>query len=244
MKGICELMERFTVSLDDFIKYLMKKWKIVLTVILLVAVSFVFSAAFLGNKITIPPNEDYENLKEQEKSFETYIDNSPLMKIDSTNVYERIIYISEIIDRESLKNYVEAGHVWDDWDDENFRHYFSDLVTWYDSTVQSAEIKIQYYEEEECEKLAKHLVEQLYRYDNELKVLLGDALVSRDETIADVQTWYVNRLNDIQGQLEHTAAGYTIEVTVPTAVVIGAMAGTILSIVCLFLMFLYGKKEV
>ena len=97
-------MEKFTVSLDEFIKYLMKKWKIVLTVILLVTVSFVFSAAFLGNKITIPPSEEYENLKEQEKSFETYIDNSPLMKIDSTNVYERIIYVSKIVDREPLKN--------------------------------------------------------------------------------------------------------------------------------------------
>ena len=140
-------MEKFTVSLDEFIKYLMKKWKIVLTVILLVTVSFVFPAAFLGNKITIPPSEEYENLKEQEKSFETYIDNSPLMKIDSTNVHERIVYISKIIDRGSLKKHVEAGRVWDNWDDENFRCYFSDLVTWYDSTSQSAEIKIQHYEE-------------------------------------------------------------------------------------------------
>ncbi len=244
MKGIYELMERFTVSLDDFIKYIMKKWKIVLAIILVVTTSFVFSATFLENKITIPPSEDYANLKEQEASFETYIDNSPLMKIDSTNVYERIIYLSNIIDRESLKNYVEAGRVWDNWDDENFRHYFSDLVTWYDSTTQTAEIKIQHYEEEECEKLAKYLVEQLHRYDNELRVLSGDALVSRDETIADVQTWYINRLDDIQGQLEHTGAGYMIEVTVPTAVVIGAMAGTILSLGCLFLLFLYGKKEV
>ena len=237
-------MEKFTVSLDEFIKYLMKKWKIVLTVILLVTVSFVFSAAFLGNKITIPPSEEYENLKEQEKSFETYIDNSPLMKIDSTNVYERIVYISKIIDRGSLKKHVEAGRVWDNWDDENFRRYFSDLVTWYDSTSQSAEIKIQHYEEKECEKLAKYLVEQLHIYDAELEVLLGDALVSRDETIADVQTWYINRLDDIQGQLEHTAAGYTIEATVPIAIVIGAMAGTLLSVVCLFLMFLCSKKEV
>ena len=237
-------MEKFTVSLDEFIKYLMKKWKIVLTVILLVTVSFVFSVAFLGNKITIPPSEEYENLKEHEKSFETYIDNSPLMKIDSPNVYERIVYISKIIDRESLKNHIEAGHVWDNWDDENFRCYFSDLVTWYDSTSQSAEIKIQHYEEKECEKLAKYLVEQLHIYDTELEVLLGDALVSRDETIADVQTWYINRLDDIQGQLEHTAAGYTIEATVPTAIVIGAMAGALLSVVCMYLMFLCSKKEV
>ena len=74
--------------------------------------------------------------------------------------------------------------------------------------------------------------------------MLGDALVSRDETIADVQTWYINRLDDIQGQLEHTAAGYTIEATVPTAIVIGAMAGALLSVVCMFLMFLCSKKEV
>ena len=236
-------MESFTVSLDEFIKFLMKKWKIVLAFILLVTVSFVFSVVFLGNKIIIPSSGDYADLKKQEDSFETYIENSPLMKIDSTNVCERIIYMSNIKDRESLKNYVEAGRVWDNWNDENFRCYFSDLVTWYDSTSQSAEIKIQHYEQKECEKLAKYLVEQLYVYDNEIKILLGDALENRDETIADVQTWYINRLDDIQGQLEHTAAGYTIEATVPTAVVIGAMAGALLSVVCLFLMFLCGKKS-
>ena len=95
-------MEKYMVSLDDFIDYLMKKWIITAICIVLGIGVFVLSALFLDNKITILPGDNYEELKVQEAGFIEYIENAPFMKIDSSNIHERIIYISGITKRDSL----------------------------------------------------------------------------------------------------------------------------------------------
>lgn len=243
MKGKYELMEKYTVSLDDFIRYLMKKWIIIVACIVLGVVSFVLSASLLGEKIVIPQSEKYASLKEEEAAFEKYIANAPLMKMDSTNIYERILYLSNITNREALKNFVDAGVAWENWSDENFKVYFSDHITWKDGEQQSAEVEIWYYDDQECEKLTEYLAEQIKTKDSQVEILLGDPHIINDELTSDTQHWYINRLHAIQGELEHTAAGYTIETSLPIAAVVGAMAGVAAAIVCLFVTFLYREQR-
>lgn len=79
-------MERYTVSLDDFIKYLIKKWYVIVVCVILGIGTFAVSVFMFGQKIVIPQSDKYAGLKEEEDEFEKYIDNAPLMKIDATNV--------------------------------------------------------------------------------------------------------------------------------------------------------------
>lgn len=236
-------MERYTVSLDDFIKYLIKKWYVIVVCVILGIGTFAVSVFMFGQKIVIPQSDKYAGLKEEEDEFEKYIDNAPLMKIDATNVYEKVIYLSNVSNRENLKSYIESGNVWRDYPGEDFFNYFTDHITWYDSTAQTAEIKIQYYEELECQKLAEYLCNKILEEDNSVSILLGDGYISNDEEIANVQSWYRNRLNDVKGQLEYTAAGYTIEVSILAAAVLGILVGICGSVGCLLVTFCIAGKE-
>lgn len=236
-------MERFTVSLDDYIKYIMKKWMIMVGCVLLFVILFALSATMLGKEIVIPPSEEYLELKEQEASFASYIENSPVMKINATSVHESIVYISNISEMNSLKNHIESGTVWAQLNDEMFRQYFSDLVTWYDNGNQIVEIKIQHHDEQQCGEIARYLSEELRKYDVNLDVLQGDLRVASDESIADVQSWYKNRLDAIEGQLEYARAGYTIEAGLPVAIVTGALVGGLTAIVALFFGFLINHRK-
>lgn len=235
-------MERLTVSLDDLAKYMIRKWKMLVVCVCAFAVLFAASAIIFDEKITIPPSEDYLELKEQEADFEEYIEESPVFKIKSKNVYECIVYVSDISERSLLKSRVDAGYIWDEFEDENFRKYFSDLVTWYDVGIDSADIKVQYFEEGKCKEIVTYLSNQLKSFDEQLEVLQGEVCIVNDEQIYEVQQWYKNRLNAVQGQLEYAATGYTIKVSLPIAIVIGAVAGMFIAVTFLFLMFLFDKK--
>ena len=236
-------MERLTVSLDDYIKYLIKKWKIIIACVVIFVVLFAVSSVVLDEKIVIPPSDEYSELIEQEASFELYMEESPLMQIKSQNVYECIVYVSNIAERASLKSHVDAGYVWNEFDDDIFKKYFSDLVTWYDVGNNSAEIKVQYYEELQCEKISMYLSNQIKVFDEQLEVLQGDICIVSDEQIYDVQQWYKNRLKAVQGQLEYAATGYTITVSLPVAVLFGGFSGIFTSFLMLFLCFVFDKKR-
>lgn len=236
-------MEQFTVSLDDFIEYLKRKWIVVMLCVVLSVIAFIVSAVLMKKEIVIPPSEKFAGLKAEEAAYEQYIENAPLMKIDPNNVYQRIVYLSNITERDLVKNFVESGNVWNDWEDEVFRYYFVDHVTWYDSVIKSAEIKIQYYEEEKCKRLAEYLADKITEYDNSIAVLIGDAHVSNDEEIANVQIWYMNRLDDVQGQLEHTASGYVMETNLWIMMIVGVITGSLAATIVVFITFLCTFKK-
>lgn len=237
-------MERMTVSLDEFLKYLLKKWKMVLAFLIVFILLFGASAKMLGKKIVISPSEEYLQLKEQEASISGYIENAPMMKIDSTYVQEIVIYISDISDRDALKNYFDSGNVWEGIEYEHYLYYIMELVTWTDgNAAKSAEIKIQHSEEAQCSLMAEFLSEKIHDFDEEAEVLVGTPYIASDESIADVQSWYKNRLNAIEGQLEYARAGYVIEVNLPVAILTGALVGGFTAIVVAFLLFVLNRKS-
>ena len=237
-------MKRMTVSLDEFFEYLIKKWKMIIIGVLIFIVLFVLSAVALGEEIVIPPSEKYLDLKEQESSISSYIENAPLMQMDSTCVQEIIIYLSDISDREALKDHFDSGSIWGGFEYEYYLYYIMDLATWIDgSAAQSAEIVVQHYDEEQCRFMAEFLQEKLSQFDESMKILVGEQHITRDELIAETQSWYENRLNAIEGQLEYAAAGYVIEASIPVAAVTGLLTGGLVSIVVLFAGFLLRKKS-
>jgi hypothetical protein len=57
-------MDKFTISLDDFIKYIIKKWIVILVVVVVFVGLFCVSAKMLGEQIIFEPNEKYFVLKD------------------------------------------------------------------------------------------------------------------------------------------------------------------------------------
>lgn len=236
-------MDKLTVSLDDYIRYLVKKWKTIMAVVLIFVLLFTLSANILGEKIVIPPSEEYLDLKEQEASINAYIENAPLMKIDSTCVQEIVIYVSNVSEREVLKNYINSGSVWENYGDDNIFYSYYDLVMWSDgSDLSLAEIKIQHYDVEETERMAEFLKGKIREFDEGAEIFLGTPYVAADESIADVQLWYQNRKNAIEGQLEYARAGYTIETSLPIAIITGVLTGGLTSVIILLFFFMFRKE--
>lgn len=237
-------MERYTVSLDDFIKYIIKNWKTLVACMVIAVVLFASSTIAIGKKIVIPPSEEYLELKEQEASLSVYIENAPIMEIDSTCVQEIVLYVSNISDREALKNHFDSGSVWTGFEYSHYLYYIMELITWADGSVaQSAEIIINHSEEKQCAFMAEFLSEKIHEFDENVEVLIGTQHIKNDEYFAEVQSWYKNRLEAIEGQLEYSRAGYTIEASLPVAIATGALVGGFVAIVMLFCGFLFNRKS-
>ena len=62
-------MEQFTVSLDDFIGYLKRKWIVVMLCVVVSVIVFAISAVLLKKEIVIPPSEKFADLKAEEASY-------------------------------------------------------------------------------------------------------------------------------------------------------------------------------
>ena len=107
-------LERMSVSLEDFLKYLSKKWMIVVGAVFAgVVISSVF-AKTLGYSIVIPASENYEDLKTQEVYFEDYIENSIIMQMNPLEIYEKTIFMDSLSDRNALKDFIDSGKVWEE----------------------------------------------------------------------------------------------------------------------------------
>jgi len=233
-----------SISLDDFLKYLLKKWMPIVICMLCGSIMAILAARHVGNSIVVPPNEKYAELKEQETYFLDYINNSVTMQINPLNVFERTIFIDNIVDRNALKDYVDSGKIWENSDQVLAINYLIELVIWEDrETTESVELKVQHSEENICGELAVYLAQQIQLFDKDSCVTVGEQRTLIDKSISDKQEWYRNRLQDIQGQLEYTAEGCTIEVSGAAAVVFGALMGGVSAITLLFLLFLL-KKDV
>lgn len=234
-------VERMSVSLDDFLKYLIKKWYIVITFVLVCCIIFCSVTVIIGKKIEVPPSEEYLQLKEEEDSIQHYLENSIVMKMDPVNIYERILYVSDISDKIVLKDYVWSDETWSEFVNSDVVQYVWEIVTW-EEVGKDMEITIRHSGSTECSEFSEYLAEQIRKEDENVKVVVGEQRTVTDEAMATRQIWYLERLEDIQGQLEYTARGYTIEVTLGTSIVLGVFTGGLLAIVALFCAFLLKKQ--
>ena len=237
-------VERMTVSLDDFLKYLIKKWKTMIIFIMVFALLFAASVKTLGEKIIIPPSEEYLKLKEQESSIGGYIENAPMMEIDAMCVPEIVIYLSNISDREALKSHFDSGYIWSGFEYEHYLYYIMELVTWKDANVEeSTEIIVRHPKETQCVLMAEFLSEKICEFDKEAEILIGKVHINGDAEIAEAQRWFKERFNAIEGQLEYARAGCTIEASLPVAIMLGALVGGVVGTVALFCGFLLYNKN-
>lgn len=238
------LKKDMSVSLDEFLKYLLKKWKLIVGCVLFGAIIALVTAETMDNSIVVPQSEKYVELKEQEAGFLEYINNSVVMQLNPMNVFERTIFIDHITDRNALKDYIDSGRIWEKTEQEISVNYLIEITSWEDrETSNSAELKVRYSDETTCEELAEYLEKEIRLFDNDTDVTVGVQRTVIDKSLSEKQLWYFNRLQDIQGQLEYAAQGCTIKVSGTVAAAFGILIGGMCAVVVSFFLFLV-KKEV
>lgn len=237
--------ENMSVSLDDFIKFALKKWKPVVALMLLCGILTTISFVLSDGKIEIAPSEKYLELKAEEASFMEYEEASILIQMDSANVYETTLYLEHISDMVALEDYVTTGSFWTEESRIPAPKYLAELLTFEkDEEKDTAKLHVWHSEKEKSAKLAHYVEEQIELYDSEIEIRVGKEHVIMEPSVADVQEWLANRLQDIRGQLEYAQAGCVITVHPVAALVLGAVLGMLLSVVFVFAYFVvYNRKQ-
>lgn len=236
-------VEKLTISLDDFMKYMILNWKRILVVIISTGFLFVLGAKIFGQKIVVEPSERYLELQEQKSALEDYVENSLFMKIDPMNINQRVIYIKNISDRELLKDYIVSGEVWGDIRKEIPSKYLIELVSWNEQdTGETVEIKVSHAEPEMCDKYTEFLAEQIRYFDEKVNVTVGAKFQISEEAVMKEQRRQYKLLDDIDSELEYTAAGYTIEVSLLMSAVVGCMFGMLVTVIVSLFLFIIQEK--
>lgn len=233
-------IERMNISLDDFLQYLKTKWILILFCILLGSVLGIAAVGLNGEVIKIDPSEKYIELKEQEAYFLDYEANSLIMQMNSTNAFEGVIYLNSTAEKQTIKEYVFSDAIWENYDLDISVQYLRELISWSEG-MDYVEIKIWHYDEEECTRLMEYLAKKIASFDQRLEISKSEVIESAEEEISESQTWVYNRLEDIQGQLEHEQAGAVIQIDFVKAAIAGSLLGSILSFAVFLIKFLFTK---
>lgn len=221
-------LDRMTISLEEFLQYLLKKWKLISCVLVICAVLFGVTAVMLGEEIYVPHSEEYLDYEQGLAWHVSYFEESVLMNTDPTKVHQRSILLRNLEDKEVLKNYVTSLEIWDDFDTEWKKTYFTELVTWNETeTSETIEIILRHATEKECLDAANYLEEKILDRDKTAEVIIGEEKVIKDDTLQEEQFRWYSRIDYMESCLLEAQAGYTLRVSVPAAIVTGILSGTV-----------------
>lgn len=231
------------INLEEFIKYFLKKWKLISVIILLSAGIFIGTAAMFGEEIVVPHSEEYLYYEDELARHLVYVDESVLMTMDPTCFYERTLLLRNISDKEILKNYAISSEIWDDLETDRVKKYLPELLVWNDEETDTVELILRHATSEECEAWAEYLSEKLSAYDPSLEVIISEERIAADEDIELEQLRRYTRTEHIKSLWLDSRAGYTIKVSIPVAAAVGVIAGGMLSIVLILLIYMIHEKR-
>ena len=238
-------LENMTISLEEFIKYLLSKWKIFGCVIVLCALLFGGTAVMLGEEIHVPHSEEYLYYEQELAWHVSYFEESVLLNTDPTKIHVRNLLLRNVTDKEILKLYVTSLEIWDDFETEWKKTYFSELVTWNElENSDTIELTLRHATEKECLDAANYLKEKIQSKDTTTEVIIGEERVGLDDKAQEEHLRWHSRIDYMESCLLNAQAGYTLKVSVPAAVIVGCLSGTILTtFVLLFWYMVKGKKN-
>lgn len=234
--------ESMTISLDEFIKYFMKKWKITALIVAFCTVAFVGATQIIGEEITVPHSEEYLYYEKESAWLEKYMKESVLMQINPTEIYERTLFLENISEAKKLKSYVMSVEIWDEFETAYNKNYYNELLRWEKNENRSAELTIRHATEAECAEAAEYIEEKIRNYDQKSNVVVGEERVVTDEELQDEQLRWYDRIEYSKSLLLEAEAGYTIKVNIVAAAVTGIISGGILAVVAELLMYLRDRK--
>lgn len=220
-----------TVNLEEFIKYLIKKWKMVCVITVLVTACFAAGAMFLGEEITVPHSEEYLHYEQELEWHESYLEESILMNLDPLSIHERTLLLRNISDYEVLKNYAVSSEIWEEYETARSKKYISELVQWIETEGSNTiELQLRHATEEECLSAAEYLQQKLQAKDLSVEIIIGAEKIVVDEKLQEEHLRWYDRIYYVNSLLLDSQAGYTISVNKPIAVITGVLTGSVLSI--------------
>ena len=168
------LEERVTVSLEEFLIYLVKKWKMVLAIVIVSVGLFAGGAKMIGNEITVPHSEEYLRYEKELAWHKSYLEDSILMNLDPTCIFNRTLYLRNISDTELLKDYIVSVGIWDELETERATTYISELITWkMNNETQTATVTLQHATPEECLEWVEYLEDKILEFDSNIETIVG-----------------------------------------------------------------------
>lgn len=222
--------DRFTISFEELIKYYMKKWKFIAIISVLAGVIFYVVAMWAGEEIVVPPSERCVYLEEQEESLKDYIDNSVIMKMDSMNISQITFSVKNIENPEEFGACLSTGK---GWDEDAFMlpvKYLNEVVVW-EKGEKEGELKIQlrYFDQDSCEEFYEKISQWLRSIQEDIIFADKVEMIVSEENVLRKQLEIFDLLDDVQGELEYVAAGFTLSVSKEVALVVGMLTGGIFS---------------
>ena len=146
-----------TINLEEFLQFYLKKWKVVGSIIGISIVLFVAAAFFVGDEIVVPHSEEYLKYEQELEWHESYLEESILMNLNPTCIYQRSIFIKSSSDMDLLKDYVMSAEIWTNYKTDWSKKYISELLRWNQTENENVEIVLRHASSEECEDTAEYL---------------------------------------------------------------------------------------
>lgn len=238
-------LENMTISLEEFIKYLIGKWKVFGCVVILCTALFCGTAMMFGEEISVPHSEEYLFYEDALERHLIYVDEAVLMTLDPLCIYERSLFLKNITDKELLKDYTSSSEIWDELQTDRVKKYLPELLTWNENEeTGSVELVLRHGTSEDAIEWAEYLAEQLKNYDENLDVIIGAERIVADEDVELEQLRRYTRTEHIKSLWLDSRAGYTIRVSIPVAAVTGVLAGAVLSIVIVLFEYMFKNKNI
>lgn len=235
--------EKLTISLEDFTKYYIKQWKMVLVLLLACTALFAGMTKLTGEEISVPHSEEYLYYEQESKWLESYMDNSVLMQMNPTQIYESTLFLNQISNKEQLKAYAASKELWDEISTERSKEFLYELLTWQEDEEGNAALVLRHATEEECSAFADYVKEKLEAYDSTLEVTISEVRVTKDETLQDEQLRWYDRIEYSQSLLLESQAGYTIHVNLVAAMIAGVLTGGVLSVVITLITYIFRRDR-
>ena len=232
-----------TISFEEFVKYLIKKWFIVTGCVLLFAALFVAGTKVLGEEISVPHSEEYLYYEKESAWLERYMKEAALMQINPTEIPERTLFLENVTDAAGMKDYALSREIWEGYVTGYEKNYLYELLNWQESEDGRVELILRHVTEEDCLVAAEHLKARLADKDAGALITIGEARITKDENLQDEQLRWYDRIDYSKSLLLDSQAGYTLKVSVAAAAITGAVVGGVISVVIVFLMCVFGKKK-
>lgn len=225
------LEEKVTISLEEFLSYLIKKWKMILAIVIVSIVLFAGGAKAFGNEITVPHSEEYLHYEQELAWHKSYLEDSILMNLDPTCIFNRTLYLRNISDMDLLKDYVKSLKIWDELETDRKTTYISELVTWGSGAEkETVAIRLRHATSEECLEWMEYLKSKILKFDSNVEAIIGEEEITIDEHLQEEQLRWYSRIDYVSSLLLNSQAGYTIKVHPLAAMLVGAITGMVLSL--------------
>ena len=232
--------EQMTISLEEFLQYLLKKWKVIIAFVFACTMVFAGTAKLFGGEISVPHSEEYLRYEKELAWHESYLENSVLMNIDPTCIYQREMVLKNISDADTLRDYVTSSEIWEEFETKWSKLYFTELVSWTEGEDGDIRVAVKHATSEECLDAAVYLENKIMEKDVSAEIMMGAEKVLVDEKLQEEHLRWYSRIDYVNTLLLEAQAGFTLKVSYVAAAITGAFAGGVFSV--FMLLFWYVVK--